>query len=171
VIADDVSDFQIEGISIGDNLLEYFSKQEIKDNLRKNAYVDIEDKYKYYHVEFSGLSLFKTYEGIQVSYKIFDNNFFEIVFLAGAITYNDMNLCYQKQDEIIYEFKSIFEHFSEKEKKIIEYKEGKNTRLDHELNSGKIAVQCLDWNDDIPWQDHLRVSLLSNEFKEWLSNG
>ena len=30
--ADDVQDFQIEGMSIGDSLLEFFSKEEIKEN-------------------------------------------------------------------------------------------------------------------------------------------
>ena len=31
--ADDISDFQIEGMSIGDSLLDYFSEKEIKKNL------------------------------------------------------------------------------------------------------------------------------------------
>ena len=30
VVADGISDFQIEGMSIGDNLLDYFSEEEIK---------------------------------------------------------------------------------------------------------------------------------------------
>ena len=30
--ADDIRDFQIEGISIGDSLLDYFSEHEIKEN-------------------------------------------------------------------------------------------------------------------------------------------
>ena len=32
VVADDISDFQIEGISVGDSLLDYFSINQIKDN-------------------------------------------------------------------------------------------------------------------------------------------
>ena len=32
VFADDISDFQIEGISVGDSLLDYFSKKEIEKN-------------------------------------------------------------------------------------------------------------------------------------------
>ena len=30
--ADDISEFEIEGMSIGDSLLDYFSKNEIKEN-------------------------------------------------------------------------------------------------------------------------------------------
>ena len=32
VFADDISDFQIEGMSLGDSLLEYFSEKEILSN-------------------------------------------------------------------------------------------------------------------------------------------
>ena len=31
--ADDIRDFQIEGMSIGDSLLDYFSEEEIKKNI------------------------------------------------------------------------------------------------------------------------------------------
>ena len=34
VFADDISDFEIEGISIGDSLLKYVSVDEIKKNIR-----------------------------------------------------------------------------------------------------------------------------------------
>ena len=37
VLADDISDFEIEGISIGDSLLEYYSKTQIK-NANKTIY-------------------------------------------------------------------------------------------------------------------------------------
>ena len=36
--ADDISEFEIEGISIGDSLLEYFSKEEIKKNIIETNY-------------------------------------------------------------------------------------------------------------------------------------
>ena len=36
--ADDIRDFQIEGISVGDSLLDYFSENEIKSNTNYNGY-------------------------------------------------------------------------------------------------------------------------------------
>ena len=33
VFADDISDFQIVGMSVGDSLLDYFSEEEIKNNV------------------------------------------------------------------------------------------------------------------------------------------
>ncbi|MDP7148048.1 MAG: hypothetical protein QGI90_05095 [Nitrospinaceae bacterium] len=36
VKADDIRDFQIEGISLGDSLLDYFSEEKIKEKLQDN---------------------------------------------------------------------------------------------------------------------------------------
>ena len=36
--ADDISDFQIDGMSIGDSLLDYFSEEEIKTNIKKTKF-------------------------------------------------------------------------------------------------------------------------------------
>ena len=40
--ADDISDFEIEGMSIGDSLLDYFSEEEIKKG-KKNYYKDLKE--------------------------------------------------------------------------------------------------------------------------------
>ena len=37
--ADDISDFEIEGMSIGDSLLDYFSEEEIKKEIEKRKYM------------------------------------------------------------------------------------------------------------------------------------
>ena len=42
--ADDITDFQIEGMSVGDSLLDYFSEEEIQEKL-KGAY-SYKDKFK-----------------------------------------------------------------------------------------------------------------------------
>ena len=42
LIADDISDFEIEGISIGDSLLDYFKKEKIKEFINhKSSYFSI----------------------------------------------------------------------------------------------------------------------------------
>ena len=64
--ADDISDFEIEGISIGDSLLDYFSKKEIKDNTEIGYYTNN----KYTPVEFFQLSSFKTYDSVGVTPQI-----------------------------------------------------------------------------------------------------
>ena len=46
--ADDISDFEIEGMSIGDSFLDYFSKEEIKNRNNKVVYPGDD---KFYGVE------------------------------------------------------------------------------------------------------------------------
>ena len=43
--ADDIRNFQIEGMSIGDSLLDYFSEDKIKDSIVKDSYKHKDGKY------------------------------------------------------------------------------------------------------------------------------
>ena len=55
--ADDIRDFQIEGISIGDSLLDYISKKEILSEIEINK-----STYNYLTDEFGEVYLYKNYE-------------------------------------------------------------------------------------------------------------
>ena len=61
--ADDIRDFQIEGMSIGDSLLDYFSKKEIKKN-KVNYYKSD----KFVPVYIGDTSKFNNYDGVQFLY-------------------------------------------------------------------------------------------------------
>jgi hypothetical protein len=52
VFADDISDFQIEGISIGDSLLDYMTEEEILEAIEstKNEYFYLKEPNKYAHI-------------------------------------------------------------------------------------------------------------------------
>ena len=52
VFADDISDFEIEGMSIGDSLLDYMTKDEILKEIEENKdmYSELNDPYKYVEV-------------------------------------------------------------------------------------------------------------------------
>ncbi len=66
--ADDIRDFEIEGMSIGDSLLDYFSKKKIKDS-RKNYY-NSDEIIPIYIIE----DKFENYYGVQFHYKKNDKN-------------------------------------------------------------------------------------------------
>ena len=68
--ADDISDFEIEGISIGDSALIYFSEKLIKKNSRS----PYKDK-KYTVVQNDKLSYFETYDFFDFRYSTNDNNY------------------------------------------------------------------------------------------------
>jgi len=72
--ADDIRDFEIEGISIGDSLLDYYSEEEIKNN-RHNYY----NNKTYTPVEMRS-TFFTTYESMSFNYKTNDKNY--IIFVV-----------------------------------------------------------------------------------------
>ena len=44
VVAEDISDFEIEGMSVGDSLLDYFSEAEIRDSIVTTYYKEYKIK-------------------------------------------------------------------------------------------------------------------------------
>ena len=66
--ADDIRDFQIEGMSIGDSLLDYFSEKEISKFIN---YDDLPSDMKFRIAEvYSGKKInMKQYDGMQFYYK------------------------------------------------------------------------------------------------------
>ena len=68
--AEDISDFEIEGIGIGDSLLDFFSINEIESRIVKEYYKYKSDK-KFVAAEFYDKPFFEIYkDGIQIHIKI-----------------------------------------------------------------------------------------------------
>ena len=82
--ANDIKELQIEGISVGDSLLDHFSQEEIL----KNKIVYYEDDY-FLTSEFSGLKKLENYQNINVNYKKNDDNFI-IYAVSGFNFYFDV---------------------------------------------------------------------------------
>ena len=106
--SDDIRDFQIEGMSIGDSLLDYFSEEEIKEAIR-DYYKDRKEK-KFVSADFFESTLFNTYEGAQISFKTNDQKYL-IYGISGMIEFsNNINECYKKKDEVVKELSKIFKN-------------------------------------------------------------
>ena len=60
--ADDIRDFQIEGMSIGDSALDYFDKQEINKKIDTGNLVTYPSSDKYYGMVFDHKDFFLLYE-------------------------------------------------------------------------------------------------------------
>ena len=94
--ADDISDFEIEGISIGDSALDFFSESEIKNNS-----FDYYNNKLFTPVQTSYLPFFKTYDGLDFDFKTNDKKYI-IHALYGTVSYEkNINDCYKKMDEIV----------------------------------------------------------------------
>ena len=74
--ADDISDFEIGGISIGDSLLEHMSKEDIIKNIN-DVYKYIDEK-KFMVSAFYPNSVSSNYEFIQITFKINDDKYMKI---------------------------------------------------------------------------------------------
>ena len=104
-LANDIRDFKIEGMSIGDSALDFFSEEEIKNNL-KNYYND--KTYSVAEIEF--LPSFKVYDAIQIHFKTLDRNYV-IHSISGFIDYpNNIHECYDKKNKIFDEIAFLFQN-------------------------------------------------------------
>ncbi len=168
VFSNNISDFQINGMSLGENLLDYFSKEDINDNLRKDSYTYVtKEKNKYVHTQFFEIPNLQKYDALQISYKEINIGYFKIVMIGGMIPFKDMELCYKKQKEIDSEVNLLIKN-NFKNENYFTNERGSTNRIQYNLKKGKIEIDCVNWNDDIPWLDHLRVTISSDEFEKWI---
>ena len=84
---DDISKFQIEGMSIGDSLLDYFSKKQIINNKEDYSYKNND----FYAVKFDNLISSEIYDGGDVYLKTNDENYI-IYRIFGAISFHNKNI-------------------------------------------------------------------------------
>ena len=173
--ADDISDFEIEGISIGDSLLDYFSKKEIKDNTNTGYYTNN----KYTSVEFFQLSSFKTYDAVGLKYKTDDKKYI-IVGMSGTLfCEKNIEKCNKKQKEIDLELSNMFENAQKdvtKDKHDAD-KSGKSTtsQINYWFKSKEaVSIEVIDWSEKITnekgWTDNVSVNPSTSDFAQWLIN-
>ncbi len=101
--ADDLGDFEIEGISIGDSLLKFANRERIISSISKSKYDN--DKYIIYEVD--KLIDLEIYDFLGVTTKKNDEKFI-VTSLSGNIIYDDLDECYKIRDEIKEYIESIF---------------------------------------------------------------
>ena len=168
LFAENISDFQIEGMGIGDSALDYFSEEEI---LFSQEYFYKDDKFR--HFELTS-NKFKKYYSMHVYFKKNDNNYY-IEGLAGTVLFKDNILdCYKELKEVDTYITSNFDYLSRQEN---EYdhpydKSGKSNvkEVYYELKLGVMQLTCNDWSEELMYLDHLRIELNTSELLEFLYN-
>tara|TARA_Y100000590_G_C15549346_1_gene950281 strand:- start:14 stop:604 length:591 start_codon:yes stop_codon:yes gene_type:complete len=173
VNADDIRDFQIEGMSIGDSALKYFSKNQIIKNSRDDHYTNN----KYTPVQNDYFDFFKTYDAVDFNFLTNDNKFI-IVSLSGVIIYENKPIenCYAKMKEIIGVLDTEFYNLEKTDIKTSIHPSPKNksgestyTHVYYNFNNGdSISVTCYDYSKEHGSQDHLNLNLQTKEFGDWL---
>ena len=108
VKADDIRDFQIEGMSVGDSLLEYMTVSEI-ENSKRNYF---KNKRKYYVVaKFDGL---ENYQVVDIYLKSGDSKYI-IRTLGGKIEFKNKDKCLSKKKEISIFMEELFVNIKKNE--------------------------------------------------------
>ena len=173
--ADDIRDFEIEGMSIGDSLLDYYSKKEIK-NATKNFYTGSKDFF-----ELSFLSP-KSDSYTQITFTLIrDDKNYIINAIAGIIFPYEIKSCNIKKAEIIDELNSVFENARKKNYDYTYTKlaDGKSVAeiTDFILDDGSaVRVYCTDWSKateemkSTNYNDMLSVDITSKLIMDWLRN-
>ena len=167
--ADDIRDIEIEGMSIGDSLLDYFSEEEIKRNT-----VDWYKSDKYTSIEI--VKNFDNYDSLQISFLTKDSKK-RIVGIDGLVDYKNIDKCYKKIDEIYKEIKSIVPNLNDEGKLTYKHRgdeTGKSTITDYVLennNHDEIQIACYDYSKSFGNDlDHLRVGIRLIELRLWIRN-
>ena len=162
--ADDISEFQIERMSIGDSLLDYMSEEEIKENV---GFVYEDKKFT--------VSAYKQsteiYDTVGITYKSNDKKY-KIYEVQGLINFpNNIEDCYEKQDEIEKEISSMFDEIKKEDWGILIFdkEEGSTYRpIVYEDNNGDaIQIGCYYYPNALQ-DNHLKIAMDLNEFKEYI---
>ena len=163
--ADDISEFEIEGISIGDNVSEFFTEMQIIQNTEK-----YHTNNKFITLEFNNLDSLKTYEALQLAYKS-ENKIIKSI--TGLIPYkHNIEDCYEKMDMITNDILNSINVIDKTDKivqKLRQDSSGKSEMTTVELyfDSGYCQIGCYNWSDEKGWTDNLRVTIRTNEFNKW----
>ena len=167
--ADEIRDFQIEGISVGDSLLDYYDENHIKEQINRF------DQYPGSDIFVRGQFYkdLKEYDALIIHFKKRDKNY-KIYQISGVLEYSkSINDCYEKMDSIDSEIKGVTSSLIKKSNNGIHRGDdsGKSTYQTYVYefdNKDAIHIQCYDWSKNVNFVDHLRLSLTFNEFRKWI---
>ena len=170
--ADNIEDFQIMEMSIGDSLLSYYKEDEI---LNTNIMYYPNSK-KFYQIAF--LVEGNLYDALNINLKK-DDKKYNIYAIKGVKDYdNKLAKCIKHKTNVIKDVMNILKNTKENKGETdwdgyygqsISYQSG------FEINNGSIFINCIKWdknNETVKssqWVDTFNVEVSSNEWRNWLN--
>ena len=173
LFAEDISDFEIEGISVGDSLLVHMSETEIKKEIEVN-------KERYNNNKSFGEVFiskeFLTYKSVRAYVKPNDSKFI-IHSISGGKKYETIDLCIKEKNQILKEFSNLFSNaiktntnFNSKHDPT---GKSKVYETQFRFKSGdQINIQCIDIEEQLSikknwWSNTLDISIDRKEIINW----
>ncbi|WP_435086407.1 hypothetical protein ACIJYD_01260 [Candidatus Pelagibacter bacterium nBUS_33] len=172
--ADDISEYEIEGISIGDSLLDYMSREEIESNL-VFVYEDLDKNIGKDVAQIPYSKNLNLYDVVYIDFKTNDN-IFEIIAMSGTLFYKDnIKECYEKQLQLVEDLKLVFKDADLEKEGPINHPaypggEVKYTRYAffiNQNNRSNLEIFCYDIDEVVKKTDRLTVSFKSKEFNNF----
>ena len=189
VFADDISDFEIEGITIGDSLLDYMSEDEILEGIKftKNHYSYLNEPNKYSEVYLikdfptykSGLSFFIE-NNASNQYITNKNEKFRILFIRGKIDYvEDFDSCIAKRNEIEEVLSKMFPNTEKTELVQAHSLDPSGNSIINNISfffktGDKVRLVCSNWEETFRIQNNftegLSIAIQPKKITEWLTD-
>ena len=157
--AEEVKNFEIEGMTVGESLLNYMKKSEIEDKINSNASYHYPNGsyvvFGYYSDEM------KIYDDVGVVIKLRDPNY--IIYALEGTIYFQNGTCNEKQKEISSDLKRVLDSSK------YNYTESFNQNFSYD-NTGDSKVSYLDFNFNDKSAIRVICWVLSEEFKSTSNN-
>ena len=178
--ADDLGDFEIEGMSIGDSLLDHMNDNMIIAEMNNKDYS------YFYNNDFVAISTwkirdkFETYDDVGVTLKTNDKEY-KIYALQGSLYMeknSDIKECYKKQNEIVNDLKNSLNLNNQGRTWFVDkknlYKHQLSVKyIDFELNEGVVRTACFEIKKGVKKfaeVNKLYVIINSSTFWNYLEN-
>ena len=174
--ADDIKDFEIEGMSIGDSALDYFTVEQIIK--RKKFYRNTDSK-TFFKTEIIS-SKFKTYDNIMLHFKENDPNYI-IESISGAIFFskssiNTVQNCIKRRNIIDQQVSKLFNDIEREviEDKIYAWDKSKKSKTHNIYYTFKeghyAALSCYVFSKEFSGDSHLKVMVNSADLSNWINS-
>ena len=189
--ADDIREFEIESMSVGDSLLNYFTEKEIKlfiNSPNSMAYKDNKYVAVTTHASYDEFSTppdndpyadtKDNYDYVGVIFRPEDKKYIIYEISAYLNFPNDFEGCKNKKDEIVSSISSSFNNI-EKETETSPHnydKSGESISYDtwFYFDNGYVSAHCENWSEKLTkengWDDKLKVRIIDKKFMNFLTN-
>jgi len=166
-LTDDISDFELEGMSIGDSALDHFTEEKIK---KAHTYYYNDDEFVSTEISIKS----NLYRSIHIHYRPNDGKYILHGISATIFYANNIKECYKKKNEIVEDISEVFSNIKPRFTKTKhQMDKSKKSTLDNAVfifENGDVAIiSCYDWSKEMKFADHLRISLRTKKFTDFIN--
>ena len=169
--ADDITDFQVEGVSIGDSLLDIATVNQINKAKSKKQLKNS----NFYRFDLGRLKDLEIYDWARVTIKK-DDNSYTVINIGGAIDYTDFDECKKIKKDVQNGVEQIFTAIDKEETTFASPQDETGNSIIHGVQyytkpypfNEAIVVNCYHMTEESNIKRSVIISVNSEEFAEYL---